>query len=163
MNALRPASVAALGILAAAFLTAGGPEFPGYAVDITAGITVARPISPWIYGNFIESGFAHQVDGMWAELLWNRSFEEIPPYSAPLWEWLERKPGDDLTREPWWHSGYEEHEWRLEPSNPLATLTYESNSELPPWDAGGRGGQQIQRPLGRPSPGRPLAAPGCGV
>ncbi len=127
MNALRPASVAALGILAAAFLTAGGPEFPGYAVDITAGITVARPISPWIYGNFIESGFAHQVDGMWAELLWNRSFEEIPPYSAPLWEWLERKPGDDLTREPWWHSGYEEHEWRLEPSNPLATLTYESN------------------------------------
>ena len=126
MNALRPLSVAALGALAAILLPAAGPEIPRFAVEIRAEITVSKPVSPWIYGNFIESGFAHQVDGMWAEMLWNRSFEEIPPYSAPLWEWLERKPGDDLTREPWWHSGYEEHEWRLDPANPQATLTPES-------------------------------------
>ena len=126
MNAPRRLSVASLGVLAAGLLAAGGIESPRYTVEVKAEIAAAKPVSPWIYGNFIESGFAHQVDGMRAEMLWNRSFEEIPPYSGPLWEWLERKPGDDLSREPWWHSGYEEHDWRLDPANPQATLTPES-------------------------------------
>jgi alpha-N-arabinofuranosidase len=112
--------------VAAALLSARGPGERRFDAQVLPEQLADRPASPWIYGNFIELGFGHQVDGMWAEMLWNRSFEEIPPYAPSQWEWLERKPGDDLTAEPWWHSGYEEHEWRLDPSNPDASLTYES-------------------------------------
>jgi hypothetical protein len=126
MNAPRSLSVAAPILLATAFLSAGGTPPLRYAVEVRSEIAVAKPVSPLIYGNFVESGLGRQVDGLWSEMLWNRSFEEIPPYAPPLWEWLERKPADDLTREPWWHSGYEEHGWRLDPGNPQAALTYES-------------------------------------
>jgi alpha-L-arabinofuranosidase len=85
---------------------------------------VAQPISPLIYGNFIESGFGRQVDGMWAELLANRSFEEVTPLKESVWDWLARRPGDDLSREPWWHSGYEEHPWYLAPGNAEARLEH---------------------------------------
>jgi alpha-L-arabinofuranosidase len=83
---------------------------------------VRKPVSPWIYGNFIEDGFAHQVDRMWAEMLWNRSFEEISPYQRVFWDELSRQPGDDLTRDPWWHSGYEENPWYLDAANPDAEM-----------------------------------------
>lgn len=79
---------------------------------------VSKPVSPWIYGNFIEDGFAHQVDRMWAEMLWNRSFEEVSPYKRFVWDDISREPGDDLTRDPWWHSGYEENKWYIDPANP---------------------------------------------
>ncbi len=68
----------------------------------------SRPISKLIYGNFIELGFARQVDGMWGQMLYNRSFENLPPASAIARQ--ERGPANDGTA-AWWHSGYEEKPW----------------------------------------------------
>ncbi len=70
-----------------------------------------KPISPWIYGNFIELGFGHQIEGMWAEKLYNPSFEIVEPYKTATWGWLGRTPANDLTKEEWWHSGYERCKW----------------------------------------------------
>lgn len=96
---------------------------------VTSEELVSKPVNPLIYGNFIESGLGHQVDRMWSELLFNRSFEEITPYKRPMWDWLSRGPGDDLSKEDWWHSGYEENHWYLAAGNPEARLEY-----LPYWD-----------------------------
>jgi alpha-L-arabinofuranosidase len=93
-----------------------------FEVEITPKTIVTKPVSPLIYGNFIEFGFAHQVDRMRAELLWNRSFEEIAPYSLYVWDWLSRQPSDDLTGEAWWHSGYEEDGWYIDAANPDASM-----------------------------------------
>lgn len=77
--------------------------------------TVDKPSGPLIFGNFIESGFGRQVDGMWAEMLFNPSFEDITPYKSSKWGWLGRSPESDLTQEDWWHSGYEEPAWYVFP------------------------------------------------
>ena len=76
-----------------------------------------KPSTSMICGNFIESGFGRQVDGLWAELLFNRSFEQVTPLKSPVWGWLDRRPEDDLTTEDWWHSGYEEEPWHVAPGN----------------------------------------------
>ena len=87
-------------------------------VRIEARELTATPVSKLLYGNFIESGFGRQVDGMWAEMLYNRSFESIPPKRG----WLNQSKGEDHSTKPWWHSGYEENEWRLAPGNSEAAL-----------------------------------------
>lgn len=93
-------------------------------VTVTPEELVSEPINPMIYGNFIESGFGRQVDGMWSEMLFNRSFEEVTPLKESVWGWLNRKPEDDLAAEDWWHSGYEEPQWYVAPGNPEAHLNY---------------------------------------
>src|SRR4030042_1121058 len=93
-----------------------------FEVAVEPKVIVPKPVSPLIYGNFIELGLAHQVDRMWAELLWNRSFEEITPYTPYVWDWLSRTPSDDLTKEAWWHSGYEENRWYIDTANPEASM-----------------------------------------
>ena len=70
-----------------------------------------KPISPLIYGHFIELGFGRQIEGMWAEKLYNSSFEIVEPFKTSTWGWLRKTPADDLTKEEWWHSGYEECKW----------------------------------------------------
>ena len=87
-------------------------------VKITARELASTPVSKLLYGNFIESGFGRQVDGMWAEMLYNRSFESIPPKLG----WLEQSKGAGDSARPWWHSGYEENEWRLVSKDGEATL-----------------------------------------
>jgi alpha-L-arabinofuranosidase len=104
-----------------ASIRSSGPD--RFEVEISPRVIVTKPVSPLIYGNFIELGFAHQVDRMWAELLWNRSFEEIAPYKLYVWDWLSRRPSADLAGEPWWHSGYEEDGWYVDPSNPDASVS----------------------------------------
>jgi alpha-L-arabinofuranosidase len=69
-----------------------------------------RQINRLIYGNFIELGFGRQADGMWAQMLDNRSFENIPPPSAIA---LSERGANCDSATPWWHSGYEEHPWYL--------------------------------------------------
>ena len=66
-----------------------------------------------ILGHFIESGFGRQVPGMWAEMIFNRAFRDVSPYSFFTWEWLgfERPMYNDHA--PFWHSGYEEYDWEL--------------------------------------------------
>src|SRR5512133_2484084 len=67
-----------------------------------------KPVSPLIYGNFIELGFGKQPEGMWSEKLFNASFEEITPYKAAMWSYLRKDPDDDIRQRPWYHSAYQE-------------------------------------------------------
>lgn len=72
------------------------------------------PISRLITGNFIESGIGRQVDGMWAEMIYNRSFQaNISDFKAPVWGWLQMDKEFYNQNAPFWHSGYEENDWEL--------------------------------------------------
>ncbi len=78
-----------------------------------------KPVSQLIYGNFIELGFARQIEGLWSEKLYNASFEEVPPLKEHMYGWLGRSPDDDLSIEKWWHSGYEVNDWYVFPDNEM--------------------------------------------
>ena len=71
------------------------------------------PISRLIFGNFVELGFGRQGAGMWAEMIYNRSFQKVTPYKSPTWEWLGIESRLYNDQAPFWHSGYEEHDWEL--------------------------------------------------
>jgi len=90
---------------------------PGVQVNITTKETAQRPASPMICGNFIESGFGRQVEGMWAEMLFNRSFESIAPYTQANYGSRGCGPETEVEKQPWWHSGYEELAWEAVPGN----------------------------------------------
>lgn len=109
----------------AALLCATLPSSAATAVrlKVTSRELVDKPVSPLLYGNFIESGFGRQVDGMWAEMIFNRSFEAVPPVKR---SWMRYGKDVDLTKLPWWHSGYEEHQWRLAPGNSKARFATSS-------------------------------------
>ena len=77
-----------------------------------------RPVNPLIYGNFIELGLGAEINGLWSEKLFNASFEEVVPLKENLWEWIGRKPGDDLRTDSWYHSGYETCDWYVYPAKP---------------------------------------------
>ena len=121
-------SLLGFGLFLAILCSAARPILPSssgqerFEVEITPKIIVTKPASPLIYGNFIELGLGRQVDRMWGELLWNRSFEEIAPYTPYVWDWLSRRASDDLTKEAWWHSGYEEDKWYVDPANADAEM-----------------------------------------
>lgn len=91
---------------------------------VTDEIMVEKPVSPLLYSNFIELGYGIQVEPMWGEMLWNRSFEEFIPYKDIniVWFDLYHDPGDhgkgyktDWTTEDWYHSGYEHNAWFAAP------------------------------------------------
>lgn len=84
----------------------------------------AKPVSRFIYGNFIELGFGRQIEGLWNQKLYNASFEDIPPFKSPHWGWLSSTPDDDLTTEPWWHTGYEENPWYTYPKEANVIIDY---------------------------------------
>lgn len=65
----------------------------------------------WVLGSFIESGWGHQVSGMWAEMICNRSFREVPPRKGPTYTWWGFEEAYFGPAAPFWHSGYEEHDW----------------------------------------------------
>lgn len=69
------------------------------------------PCSRLILGNFIELGLGRQVSGMWAEMVYNRSFRTVPPVKPIVWEWLRLDAAHYDERAPFWHSGYEEMDW----------------------------------------------------
>lgn len=100
-----------------------------------------EPISKHIFGNFIEAGFGRQVSGMWAEMIYNRSF--MLPGSYPRFEdvssttqwWM--LPGSMYnSNAPFWHSGYEEFDWQvtdpslIEMSRTRGTESYKGVSSL---------------------------------
>lgn len=67
-----------------------------------------RPINRLIYGSFIELGLGKAADGLWAQMLFNRSFENVPP----LTEAAINEQGQDFnSNTPWWTSWYEEKPW----------------------------------------------------
>ena len=80
-------------------------------------ITIDKPVSPLLYGSFIELGFGW-VENLRAEMLYNRSFEEDTPHT-PGWVEFTRPSKEE---EDWWHSGYEQQPWYLLRS-PDDTLT----------------------------------------
>lgn len=82
-------------------------------IKVTLDRTATSPITKYILGNFIENSFGRQINGMWAEMINNRSFREIPPYADPTWQWLGFGPEYYNENAPFWHSGYEECDWEL--------------------------------------------------
>ena len=86
------------------------------------------PISPLLYGNFIELGYGIQVEPMWSEMFFNRSFEKFMPYRDinKLWydvaydeKDLSKGYEKDWSRFDWYHSGYEHNSWFAAPGTPV--------------------------------------------
>ncbi len=75
-------------------------EAAGDAVVVTATPRSPAPISPWIYGNFIEF-LDHHVQGMRAQMLDDVSFEGILPPA----EWCYWQPDKDVEDRPWHVTG----------------------------------------------------------
>ena len=80
----------------------------------------STPISPKLASNFIELGYGLQVEGMIAEMFFNRSFEPFYPYRLinKLWFDLLEDENDHSSRcetdwrvFDWYHSGYEHNAW----------------------------------------------------
>jgi alpha-N-arabinofuranosidase len=72
----------------------------------------AKPVSPLLYSSFLELGWGRSTDNMWADLLYNRSFEEN---EAKFGEYAGGGLVKDVkvANENWWHSGYEAAKWYL--------------------------------------------------
>jgi len=88
--------------------------------SVTPRELTATPISDILYGHFIELGYGIQVEPMWAEMFFNRSFELFPSYKWINKEWYDLwiDPKDpskgyktDWSSEDWYHSGYEHNPW----------------------------------------------------
>lgn len=86
------------------------------------------PISPLLYGNFIELGYGIQVESMWSEMFFNRSFEKFMPYRDinKLWydvaydeKDLSKGYEKDWSKFDWYHSGYEHNSWFASPGTPV--------------------------------------------
>ena len=78
------------------------------------------PISKKLASNFIELGYGLQVEGMAAEMFFNRSFEPFYPYRLinKLWFDLLEDENDlgsrcetDWRVFDWYHSSYEHNAW----------------------------------------------------
>lgn len=80
----------------------------------------STPISKKLASNFIELGYGLQVEGMAAEMFFNRSFEPFYPYRLinKLWYDLLEDENDFSSRYEtdwsvfdWYHSSYEHNAW----------------------------------------------------
>ncbi len=92
-------------------------------MDITLKATSqyhSTPISHKLASNFIELGYGLQVEGMAAEMFFNRSFEPFYPYRMinKLWYDLLEDENDHTSRcetdwrvFDWYHSSYEHNAW----------------------------------------------------
>lgn len=80
---------------------------------VTDRVTVDQPVSDMLCSNFIELGFGFQVEGMWSEMLFNRSFEKIPQLTPATYDWFGglHLTGQDWRGEEWYHSVYEHNRW----------------------------------------------------
>lgn len=93
-----------------------------------------EPVDRRIFGNFIESGFGRQVNGMWSEMLYNRAFRQVPAIKIATWEWLGLDKEHYNSEAPFWHSGYEENDWQPVGTPGMAhtcgTHTYKGTTSL---------------------------------
>ena len=94
---------------------------------VTTGEYSSGPLSPLLYGNFIELGYGLQVEAMYGEMFFNRSFEHFLPYRTinKLWYDLYHDENDlgkgyerDWSKFDWYHSGYEHNSWYAAPGDP---------------------------------------------
>ncbi len=95
-----------------------------HSFNVTAEPISTEPISPLLYGNFIELGYGLQVEAMWSEMFFNRSFEPFKPYKTinKLWYDLYYDEKDlskgyekDWSKFDWYHSGYQHNAWFAAP------------------------------------------------
>ena len=103
-------------------------QFPAIAqVEYNVSQKEVSNISPLLYGNFIELGYGIQVEPMWAEMFFNRSFEKFAPYKTinKLWYDLYFDDTDlskgfehDWSKFDWYHSGYDHNAWFAAPGFP---------------------------------------------
>ena len=80
----------------------------------------STPISQKLASNFIELGYGLQVEGMAAEMLFNRSFEPFYPYRDINKHWFDlhfdekdwsKGYATDWREFDWYHSSYEHNAW----------------------------------------------------
>ena len=71
------------------------------------------PVNPLLYSNFIEVGFGYQVEGMWSEMLFNRSFEKPFQITPATYDWFggAKVVDSDWTEQEWYHSAYDHNRW----------------------------------------------------
>ena len=108
MNARHAAALLSLAVLVPA-LPARPAEAPEARVRVDAA-TVGAPISPYVYGQFIEHLGRCIYGGLWAEMLEDRKFFYPVTGGAPAWEMYtpgkpswegEGHPYELLVRSPW--------------------------------------------------------------
>lgn len=113
-------------ILPAVSLLAAGPRDEKPFIVTTEEYSKA-PLSPLLYGNFIELGYGRQVEAMYSEMLFNRSFEHFLPYRDINKSWYdlyfdesdhEKGYEKDWSVFDWYHSGYEHNSWYAAPGDP---------------------------------------------
>jgi alpha-L-arabinofuranosidase len=87
---------------------------------VTANELFKEPISPLLYGNFIELGYGLQTEPMICEMFFNRSFEKFAKYRDvnKLWFDVAYDENDlskgyekDWSKFDWYHSGYQHNAW----------------------------------------------------
>ena len=118
--------MAVAAILPAVSLFAAGPRDEKPFI-VTAEEYSKTPLSPLLYGNFIELGYGLQVEAMYSEMLFNRSFELFLPYRDINKSWYdlyfdesdhEKGYEKDWSVFDWYHSGYEHNSWYAAPGDP---------------------------------------------
>ena len=118
--------IAVAAILPAVSLFAAGPRDEKPFI-VTAEEYSKTPLSPLLYGNFIELGYGLQVEAMYSEMLFNRSFEHFLPYRDINKSWYdlyfdesdhEKGYEKDWSVFDWYHSGYEHNSWYAAPGDP---------------------------------------------
>jgi alpha-L-arabinofuranosidase len=104
---------------------------------VTGRELAATPVSSLLYGNFIELGYGIQVESMWSEMFFNRSFEKFMPYRLinKLWYdvvYDEKDPSKGYERDwskfDWYHSGYEHNSWFAAPGTPPKACLIDDSS-----------------------------------
>ena len=55
---------------------------------VTGRTMAETPVSDMLCSNFIELGFGYQVEGMWSEMLFNRSFEKSFQLTPATYDWF---------------------------------------------------------------------------
>ncbi len=82
-------------------------------LSVTPETYASTPISRLLCGNFIEVGFGYQVESMWTEMLYNRSFEKPFPIMQGTYDWFGGERGLDTTweKEAWYNTSYEHNRW----------------------------------------------------
>ena len=159
-------------IFATAFLSVifGESKKSEHVFKVTSQELTETPISPLLYSNFIELGYGIQAEAMWSEMLFNRSFERVPPYTGINKECFDLfldggTPGKIYERDwssfDWYHTGYEHNAWFVAPGAPPQASWIDDSStffvcETPQLDceirpeAGGSGhGNQCLRVINR--------------
>lgn len=81
--------------------------------QITSEEMAKTPVSDMLCSNFIEVGFGYQVEAMWSEMFFNRSFEKSFQITPATYDWFggEDVVGNDWTEQEWYHTGYEHNRW----------------------------------------------------